>query len=604
MNTKKLVSLLLTLALFLTLAPALGGSAKATVGTSWSGTVTADATETVSSVTLSGDTTLTINKGVTLTVNNGIGTGDHTLTVAGPGKLVVTGMQTDVGGTGVSGNLAVTGGTVEVAGGDGTDGAGGHGVSGMLTVSGGTVKVTSGISSGPWGAGHGVNGNVAVSGGVVTVTGGNGGSYYAGNGVNGNIALNGGEITVRGGTSNPSMYNGVSVSGTVTVTGAFTDNAANYDSLTSDQAKEILNSGKTLRQVVAVGTWDTLKTALAAGGCIVLDADVTPDDPTNALSLPVPSGVTVTLDLNGHIVDRRLTEKFWSDEGSVIAVQGNLTITDSDPTAAHSPAVTYEDPITGESVTVTGGVLTGGYPSQWGGGVRINGGTFTMTGGSIVGNSVGDKDSPADVPGGGVYVFNGTFTMTGGAICGNASVRKKTALGETTPTITGKGGGVYVTSSGTFTMTGGMIRGNTAGAMGGGVFVAYTDALSHGTFTMTGGTIYNNTANGANSNVHAEEGSTAPTFVTVAFAANDGGGKTVEQVIVNNTASALAPNPFTRAGYTFKGWNTQAEGGGETYADKQSVTLTENTTLYAQWTQNAAPKPPEPPAPEPEPTPV
>ncbi|MCL2808350.1 MAG: InlB B-repeat-containing protein, partial [Coriobacteriia bacterium] len=45
-------------------------------------------------------------------------------------------------------------------------------------------------------------------------------------------------------------------------------------------------------------------------------------------------------------------------------------------------------------------------------------------------------------------------------------------------------------------------------------------------------------------------------------------------------------NAFTRAGYTFSGWNTAADGGGSAYAANTSIvnSFSANTTLYAQWT--------------------
>ena len=36
----------------------------------------------------------------------------------------------------------------------------------------------------------------------------------------------------------------------------------------------------------------------------------------------------------------------------------------------------------------------------------------------------------------------------------------------------------------------------------------------------------------------------------------------------------------------FSGWNTAADGTGTPYANEASVTLTEDLTLYAQWTKN------------------
>ena len=42
-------------------------------------------------------------------------------------------------------------------------------------------------------------------------------------------------------------------------------------------------------------------------------------------------------------------------------------------------------------------------------------------------------------------------------------------------------------------------------------------------------------------------------------------------------------NPFTRSGYTFTGWTTQANGSGTTYKPGQVTTVNANMTLYAQW---------------------
>ncbi len=64
----------------------------------------------------------------------------------------------------------------------------------------------------------------------------------------------------------------------------------------------------------------------------------------------------------------------------------------------------------------------------------------------------------------------------------------------------------------------------------------------------------------------------------------------------------------TLDGYVFSGWNTNPDGSGEKYGPGQDITLTENLTLYAQWSPKPTPKPAlEPtlePTQEPEPTQV
>ena len=72
----------------------------------------------------------------------------------------------------------------------------------------------------------------------------------------------------------------------------------------------------------------------------------------------------------------------------------------------------------------------------------------------------------------------------------------------------------------------------------------------------------------------------------ITFKANGGTGNDHTQTVHYNTSTALTANTFTRTGYTFAGWNTKTDGTGTSYSDKQKVTLTANTTLYAKWTEN------------------
>jgi hypothetical protein len=69
---------------------------------------------------------------------------------------------------------------------------------------------------------------------------------------------------------------------------------------------------------------------------------------------------------------------------------------------------------------------------------------------------------------------------------------------------------------------------------------------------------------------------------TVTFAGNGGSGSMSAQVA--NVATNLTANTFTRAGYSFAGWNTAANGSGTAYADGASYPFTADATLSAQWT--------------------
>ena len=86
-------------------------------------------------------------------------------------------------------------------------------------------------------------------------------------------------------------------------------------------------------------------------------------------------------------------------------------------------------------------------------------------------------------------------------------------------------------------------------------------------------------------------GGEEPTELTVTFEANGSTEYPVEgtmepQTVLEKTDTALNANTFTREGYNFTGWNTEADGTGTSYADGATVNLTENTTLYAQWEDN------------------
>ena len=204
----------------------------------------------------------------------------------------------------------------------------------------------------------------------------------------------------------------------------------------------------------------------------------------------------VNLDLNGFTLT-------VNDNGYAIIVTNPGSVFNlCDCSEEQSGAITHGTTYTGSGVYVStefhmyGGSITGNKAEKSGGGVYVNGGTFTMSdnasitkntansygggvyntgtftmsGGSITGNKANN--------GGGVYNYTGTFTMSGGSITDNKDTQY--------------GGGVYV-YSGAFNLSGGTISGNTAKYNGGGVY-NYT-----GTFTMSGGSITSNKVTGTNS---------------------------------------------------------------------------------------------------------
>ncbi|MCR5486693.1 MAG: hypothetical protein K6F35_04090 [Lachnospiraceae bacterium] len=227
--------------------------------------------------------------------------------------------------------------------------------------------------------------------------------------------------------------------------------------------------------------WKSLDFSLAKGGTVKLEKDYEAGDTDTYLSISADNAVT--LDLNGHTLNRNLSSGI-KDDGYVIKVEGSLTITDSS--------------------TEKNGSITGGWSRTFCGGVYVSGnGTLTLNEGGITGNY-----GFGSVPGG-VFLGPGTsFTMNGGRISGNegrigggvhigygasfimneGEVRENNA--------TGFGGGVYLEPGASFKITGGQISGNTVYGSGGGVYIEPGASCS-----MNGGLITKNSG-GFSSNSH------------------------------------------------------------------------------------------------------
>ena len=76
----------------------------------------------------------------------------------------------------------------------------------------------------------------------------------------------------------------------------------------------------------------------------------------------------------------------------------------------------------------------------------------------------------------------------------------------------------------------------------------------------------------------------------VTYDANGGVGEVIDpnSYAMNDTVTVLSGKVLSREGYTFSGWNTAADGKGTSYLAGTTFTITEDTTLYAQWTKNGA----------------
>ena len=287
----------------------------------------------------------------------------------------------------------------------------------------------------------------------------------------------------------------------------------------------------TVKQAPADDT-DELQTLLDGGGEVKLEKDYT-------ISETLTVGSVITLDLNGHVI--RMT-----GDGSVIAVYGGLTLTDSDPTATHA-----------DSSLPAGGVITGGYAAE-GGGVYVEGEQFTMNAGTIFGCRA-DR-------GGGVYANRSIIIMNGGVIedCSAAS----------------NGQAVYMKGN-EFIANSGTIKGTVYVADNGSIVTDayYSYARFYDQVTVESGTIRDGIYCGGIA--PGPEVISGP-YYTVDFNLNGGSGSIPTQYFVNTPACpALRPADPTKDGYTFAGWYRN-----EAFTipyDFEEHMVDENLTLYAKF---------------------
>ena len=79
---------------------------------------------------------------------------------------------------------------------------------------------------------------------------------------------------------------------------------------------------------------------------------------------------------------------------------------------------------------------------------------------------------------------------------------------------------------------------------------------------------------------------TASATCTVTYDANGGEGTIIDNTEYTNGATVTVLGnygKFTKDGYAFTGWNTQADGSGDSYKHNDQFDITANTILYAQW---------------------
>ena len=288
--------------------------------------------------------------------------------------------------------------------------------------------------------------------------------------------------------------------------------------------------------------------ANAWGGKLVLV-----DDVTTSQALTLSDGVTLTLELSGHMINRNSVNpsepKYGSDSsnsGSVIIVGENakLTIDGGDDTIAHNGDLLSSGRFwhynANGATAINGGLITGGATdSQCGGGgivVKKNA-TLTMTNVTVAGNIADSYLSS--------YGYGGAIAMYGAD-----STAKLTNCNLMYNFAESGGGAIDVDDSGvTVTMNGGCISNNETDAYGGGI---YTDSsvleLWNGSveLELSGTKVSNNYAGKDGGGIYLEDAGTKVTGGEISgnSAKNSGGGVYVKAedctldgcTIINNKA--------------------------------------------------------------------
>ena len=351
------------------------------------------------------------------------------------------------------------------------------------------------------------------------------------------------------------------------------------------------------------GSWSELQTLINQTNnlSVTLSSDIS----WGGSSLTVPTGKTVTLDLNGKAIDAK-------SNGTVLVVNGTLTIKNSGADLA--------GPIGVGAGPITGNIKNGKASDQEAGGILVaGGGKLVMNSGWLTNCVDGSGKTSAA---GGIYVSkNAVFEMTGGIItgcvgsdllCAAGVVNYGTFTMSGNATISGSktgynSDGVAICNAGILDANGGTVQTgqkcvnyatvqnteksatvfycnvlNTGlGTIKGGTYhypVENAGTITGGTFNekvTSNGTINDGIFKGTVDNTGVVTGGTFNGTTTGIYTVTFNSG--VPSQIRANCPATLPDSP-TKRGYIFNGWLN----GGTPYDFTQNVT--QNIHLTADWT--------------------
>lgn len=329
----------------------------------------------------------------------------------------------------------------------------------------------------------------------------------------------------------------------------------------------------------AAPNYSTINTLFAQGltVCVTADLNQTLFIASGLSQLAVPSGVSTTLDLNGHTIIFTAAQRY---AGIAVPVTAALTIQDSVGGGQLS--------VTGGSGTMSlgpgagiggnGGSVAAGTAA---GTVTINSGLVQATGGSNIG-----AGAAAPGIGGGAAGYDGMTTLAGGAggtvniNGGNVTASGGMATYQSAPSI-GSGGCMSCTvPSGGAVIIDGVSSAPTSIGNG------FTTGINKGGTGAQWSIGSNPTGVTRTSSAAAAQSATFAGSFHIGYSYrvsyNSGGGSSVADEWVAWAGTATQPSTPTKANFTFGSWNVGSTSG----AAYTWGRVTAPVALYASWTAN------------------
>ena len=473
-----------------------------------------------------------------VTYGNDGGANSNTYGGGGGGSATNTGSNT--GGVGVAGGNGGNGFYSQIESSAGAYYGGGGG--------GGTFTGDPRTSGGLGGGGQGGNSGASGVAGTNSLGGGGGGGGNAGQSAG---RGGGGVIIIR-------FQDSCSISTATTYNTGVGSNTKNLVRITSSNTASSCTGSWTVPSNVT--SVEVFVLAGGGGGGGKLGAGGGSGGAINNTSYSVTAGSSISISVGGG---GRGGYGSWNNSASKggDSIFGSLTAL-----GGGAGGDEYDNGISGGSGGGAGG--GGGSPTTYGTATQASG-TGTKYG-SNGGNQSTSGGGYGAGGGGGLGGAGGNGTSSSGGAGGIGISIYGYSLGG------GGGGGVNDGSAGTAITFGGGAGSNSGNGANG------TAATGGG-----GGGGRNN------SSTFGGDGGSGVIIIlyavnlTLTFNSNYGTPTTSTQTIPSNTSTNLTANSFSRSGYRFASWNTQSNGSGTSYLNSAAISISTNTTLYAQWTFSA-----------------